>query len=317
MAGLRSLWLAAERAVASPGLWPIALAGFLVRGGIVLFVLPVVVLPSVVGLGTLVGPASLTPNGPTTGLLIRIALVVGFAVAALIGGTIVGAAAEVAMVQAVQPGPDRSADGPVEADQRSLVGQVAVVRLVSLVPVAIALAIGLPRLGQITYLELTSPTDLVTPIALRVAAQVPEVVAMIVLAWLASETWAGLAIRLVVLRGTSVISGLLGAFGLLVRRPVQILAVVLVSLVVAVAILGLVLVVLAWSWGLARATLLGSGGSAGISLMIATTLLFVACWTIGLGLAGGLATWRSVALTLTVGEDHRGSVRIAPERATL
>ena len=48
---------------ARPGLWPVALAGFLARGGIVLFVAPVVVAPSLVALATFIGPASITPTG--------------------------------------------------------------------------------------------------------------------------------------------------------------------------------------------------------------------------------------------------------------
>ena len=316
MAGLRALRLAAGRALAGPGLWPIALAGFLARGGIILFALPVLVLPSVVGLGTLVGPASITPNGPTAGLVVRITLVAGLALAALIAGTVVAAASEISLVQAGQLGADPSEHPPAAATV-GLLGRVVLIRLLSLVPLAIALAIGLPRLGQITYLELTAPTDLVTPIALRVAAQAPEVVGLIGLAWLVGEAWAGLAVRLVVLRGERVAAAFIGSVVLCLRRPVSIVGVVLVSLALAFVALGLVIVLISWSWEIARSALLGGGGLAGTGLVIASAVLFAACWAIGLGVAGVLATWRSLSLTLTVGEDHRGSIRMSPERATL
>jgi hypothetical protein len=305
MSGLRMVRLAASRSVASLELWPVALAGFLARGGIVIVCLPVVVVPSLVGLGTLVGPASLTPNGPTVGLVVRLVLVVTLGLVTLVLGTIIGAAAEIALVE---PGSARSP---------GMLGRVSLVRLVGLVPIALALALGLPRLGQAAYLELTAPTNLTDPFALRVAVQVPEVVALIVLAWAVGEAWAGLAVRLVVLRGAGVLAGLTGAIGLAVRRPLAVLAAIFLPLLVMLALLGLVLAGLAWSWGLARDQLLGAGGPAEVGPMIVSTLVFVTCWIAGLGLIGGLATWRSLSLTLTVGEDHRGSVRTNPERATL
>ena len=42
--------------LATPATWPLALATFLVRGGVVLVLLPIVVLPTTVGLGTAFGP---------------------------------------------------------------------------------------------------------------------------------------------------------------------------------------------------------------------------------------------------------------------
>src|SRR5204863_4478136 len=46
-----------------PALWPVALVGFLARGGIVLFLLAVVTPPSPVGLANLVGPTAVTATG--------------------------------------------------------------------------------------------------------------------------------------------------------------------------------------------------------------------------------------------------------------
>ena len=94
------------------------------------------------------------------------------------------------------------------------------IRLISLLPLAIAFAAGVQRLGQITYLELTLPTDLVTPIAIRVAARAPEVVSAILLAWLFGETWGGVATRLAVLRSAGLARALGGGLTLLLRRIV-------------------------------------------------------------------------------------------------
>jgi len=305
---LRSARNAAHDALASPGLWPVALAGFLARGGLVLFVAPVVIPPSLVGLATFIGPASITPTGPTIGLIVRIALGIGLLGAALLAGILVGAIAEIALISAGAAG---------RGSARRLLRRVVVIRLVSLVPVAAVLAIGIQRLGQIVYLELTLPTDLVTPIVIRVAAQAPEIVAAILVAWIFGETWGGLATRLAVLRDDGAGRALAGGLALFVRRIVAVLPLLGVSVLVAGLVLGLVIEAIGWSWGFAREALLGGSGTAALAAMAGSTLLFVACWAAGLAIAGALATWRAVAWTLVVGEDHRGSGRTAPERATL
>jgi hypothetical protein len=189
--------------------------------------------------------------------------------------------------------------------------------LISLLPVAIALGIGVQRLGQITYLELTLPTDLVTPIAIRVAARAPEVVGAILLAWLFGETWGGVATRLAVLRSAGLARALGGGLTLLLRRIVVVVPALVVSVLVALLVLSLAVGLTAWSWGLVRDVLLGGAGIGGVLAMVGSTLLFVICWAAGLTAAAVLATWRGLTWTLVVGEDHRGSGGPGPERGTL
>lgn len=309
MGGWRSAWTAAGRALAAPGLWPVALAGFLARGGIVVFVLPVIVPPSLVGLATFIGPASITPDGPTPGLLLRIALGVGLFGAAVLAGTAVGAAAEIALIGSFGGRSDRPA--------ARLLRRVVAIRLISLLPLAIAFGIGVQRLGQIAYLELTLPTDLVTPIAIRVAARAPEVVIAILLAWLFGETWGGVATRLAVLRSAGLARALGGGLTLLLRRIVVVVPALVVSVVVALLVLSLAIGLVAWSWAFVRDVLLAGTGIGGALTMAGSTLLFVTCWVAGLTSAGVLATWRGLTWTLVVGEDHRGSGGTGPERGTL
>jgi hypothetical protein len=309
LGGWRSPWTAASEALARSGSWPVALAGFLARGGIVLFVLPVIVPPSLVGLATFIGPASITPDGPTPGLIVRIALVVVVVGAALVAGTTVGAKAEIVLI--------RTASTPTDGPAPGILRRVVLIRLISLLPVAIVLGFGIQRLGEIAYLELTLPTDLVTPIAIRVAARAPEVVAAIFVAWLFGETWGGLATRLAVLREAGLARALGGGLALLVRRIVVVVPVLIVSVVVAVLVLGGAVGLISWSFGFVRDALLGGVGIGGVLAMIGSTLLFVACWVAGLGAAAVLATWRGLAWTLVVGEDHRGSGGPGPRRATL
>ncbi len=309
MTGWRSAWTAARDALARPGLWPIALAGFLARGGLALFVAPIIVPPSLVGLATFIGPASITPTGPTAGLIVRIAVATGLGAAALVAGITIAAGAEIALI-GLSPGESRQPSG-------RLLRRIVLIRLVSLLPLAVSLAVGVQRLGQIVYLELTLPTDLVTPIVIRVAAQAPEIVAGIILTWLLGETWGGLATRLAVLRGAGVGPALLGGLGLLARRMPTVLVLLGVSLIVAAGVLAGAIALIAWSWDLVRDALLGGVGFGAIPIAIAATLVFAACWLLALVAAGALGAWRAVAWTLLVGEDHRGSGGTDPGRATL
>ncbi len=311
MGGLRTAWRAAAWTGRNPGWWPVALAGFLARGGIVLFVVPIVAGPSLVGLATFIGPASITPGGPTPALLVRLAVGLSLAVAALLGGTIVAAAAEIVLVRAGRN------DRDVRWPERGLLGRVVVIRLVCLLPVVLVLGVVLPRLGEIAYLELTLPTDLASPIALRVAARAPEVVGAILVAWLLGETWAGLAVRLAILQPAGLARDLLGGLILPVRRIGLVGPVLVVSVVVAGAVLGLTVELVSWSWGYARDALLGGTGTGALPAAAATTLLFAACWAAGLTGAAVLATWRSLTWTVVTGQDHRGSGGTGSERGNL
>lgn len=314
MAGWRSVGSAVAAALGRPALWPIALAGFLARGGIVLFVAPIVSPPSLVGLATFIGPASITPSGPTSGLIIRIVVAAVVLGAGLLLGTIAGSAAELALIEDA----GRAIDLPAVDDPRpGLLRRIVVIRLVGLLPVAVVLGAGIQDLGQILYQELTLPTDLVTPIAVRVALRAPALVAAIVVTWLAGETLAGLATRLVVLRDAGTGPALGGALRLAVRRAVTVIPLSALSVLLAVGVLGLAIGLVSWSWDFARDVLLTAGGRGDLLALAASTLLFSGCWLIGLVLAGVLAAGRGVAWTLVVGQDHRGSGGTAPERATL
>jgi len=296
-------------AIGRPDLWPIALAGFLARGGIVLFVAPIVSPPSLVGLATFIGPASITPSGPTSGLILRIAVTAGVLGGAILLGTIAGSAAELALIE--QSGGSSGEAVP------GLLRRIVLIRLIGLLPVAVVLGLGIQELGQIVYQELTLPTDLVSPMVIRVAVRAPAIVGAILVAWLAGETWAGLATRLAVLRGAGVGRALTGAFGVVIRRATTVVPLAILSVLLAAGVLGLVIGLIGWSWDFVRAALLAPGGSGDLLALAGSTVLFIACWLSGLTIAGALAAGRGVAWTLVVGQDHRGSGGTVPEGATL
>jgi hypothetical protein len=93
--------VAAAMGLGRPRLWPLGLASFLLRGGFVLYLVPIVVVPSTVGVATWVGPTAITPGGPSerfTGIVVAFVL---FAVAWFVGGGLIAAAAEASLIRQV------------------------------------------------------------------------------------------------------------------------------------------------------------------------------------------------------------------------
>jgi len=268
-------------ALGRPGLWPIALAGFLARGGIVLFVAPIVSPPSLVGLATFIGPASITPTGPTSGLIVRIVVTAGVLGGAILLGTIAGSAAELALIEESWGSSGDRVPG--------LLRRIVLIRLIGLLPLVVVLGLGIQELGQIVYQELTLPTDLVSPMVIRVAVRAPAIVAAVVVTWLAGETWAGLATRLAVLRGASLGRALAGALGLALRRAIVVVPLAILSVLLAAGVLGLLIGLIAWSWDFIRDALLATSGNGNLLALAGSTLLFIVCWLGGLTIAGALA----------------------------
>ena len=64
--------------LAAPATWPLALGAFLIRGGILLVALPILVLPTPVGLGDIIAPAltSIAFGSVSTGMVVSIAAIV-------------------------------------------------------------------------------------------------------------------------------------------------------------------------------------------------------------------------------------------------
>ena len=147
-----------------PGLWVVALGGFLARGGIVLFLLPMAPLPSTVGLATLVGPTSVTAAGLTPDSIVRLVVVVTLGVAWLLAGNAIGAMTDLAVVDAAAPAADPAGR---HADPRRIARLVGL-RLAALVPLGVVVAITARPVGDLVYQELILPRDLATPLILRV-----------------------------------------------------------------------------------------------------------------------------------------------------
>ena len=302
MAWPRAMAAASDVAASRPRLWVFALLAFLARGGLVALVVPMLVLPTFVGLSNTVGPTSVTAAGPTARLIAMVATWLGIALGAIVGGTFIAAAAEVALYRAtVAPGADRAWSGfpsgliaATAPASRGIAPRVAAVRLVLLLPVAIALAAAVPAWVQVAYRELLLPTDLAVPLPVRVIAGAPLPSAVVVAAWLAAEVLGGLAARRIALRGSSVAGSLRAGAGDVARAPVSAFLTLMVAIGGTLLLLVPAVVVVGVAWDHARIALVDGTDAAGIIL---GTLVLAAVWAGCLVAAGIAAAWRSVLWT--------------------
>jgi hypothetical protein len=307
-------WPAAVRASAvllaqRPGLLAVGLAGFLARGGLLLFALPFVVLPTVVGVGNWIGPTSITAGGPSDRLLWLIGAFVGVGIAGLALGTVAGAFADLHLFRAADA-VDAALRGRPARDPRgatALLARLVLIRLLAIVPVSVALAWAANRFGAAAYRELILPDELVTPIVLRVLDRTRDVVAIVIGAWLLGELLGGLAVRHHLRRGDPVPVALLRPIVDLIRRPVTTVVTFALGAVLPLLALAPVLA-LAWAlFGGVRFTL--AGGDPVRTL--AATILFIAVWCAGLGAAAYVASWRSLLASFEVLRAGRSSAPVA------
>jgi len=287
-----------------PSWWLLALAGFLVRGGILLFVLAIVSLPSPLALSNVLAPdiqaIYLGQVGPATA--VRIAVAVFAAVTWLVGGSWIAAATEVVLVRdartaAVDEGlPVAPATDP----GRLLITRATLAHLLCLVPLAVAVGLGSIAIGEVGYREFINPSDS-SPVVLRVLAGAVGPVVAIVVAWILGEIVGGGAVRRVVLLGEPVPGAVGRATSALVRHPIGNLAAPLATLVVVALDLTAVLLVVTIVWSDVRDRLLDPAVD-GFALGL-TLLTFAGAWCLALIVTGLVAAWRSVAMSFETGRE--------------
>lgn len=282
-----------------PVSWALGLAGFLAGGGIVLVAWPILVLPTPTGLqNALGGPVStLVFGGPSPELLARIVGGITGGAALVLAGTLGGAWAERQGIAVVL---DAAADDGLALPPADLAGapgagRVAVVRLLSLVPVAIAAALAWTPLYDATYHELILPRDLVTPLPVRVLGEVPWLVLGLAAVWVLSDAAAAVGVRRLVLERRPVMASWLLGWADLVRRPHRIIPTALVGAGVLALLLGPAMVAAAIGWGRVRDILAGDREPV---IILGAVAIWVSIWLGGLVLAGVGAAVRAATWTL-------------------
>jgi hypothetical protein len=304
-------------ALGHPAWWLLAAAGFLVRGGIVVFLLAIVSLPSPLVLSNILGPL-IVPLAfgtllPETAVLFGAAIGVGLFW--LIAGSWFAAATEVALIrdarrvaaeEGVLPAAWSPANGPSEpGGGRRASARAAAAHLLAHVPTALAIGFGSVAIVAATYRELTIPSD-TGPIALRVAIAAAAPITVIVVLWLFGELLGGQAARRIALDDTSVLRSLRLAAADLVRHPVGtvlvplfLTAILALDLAAMLAVVAIVLTEVRDRLGDALADPVAS---------LLTVLTLGAAWVLALLVTGLIGAWRSVALSLEHGRrrDNRG-----------
>lgn len=294
--------------LASPATWPLALGAFLVRGGIVLIALPIVVLPTPVGLGTAIAPTlSSVAFGtiPPEFVIASGAIAVGV-FAWLVAGGWLAAALEAEAVGMVAGDEEVAGSGfegtraHVEPDTihlapATVAGRILVARLMTYLPLGVVLALGSVRLVFLTYRELTVPGDVATPIALRVLRAAPEVVVAAVVAWMFAEIVGAVAARHIVLADAGVGSALRTAARTTLRHPASVLARFWLPTVVLLAVLVPGARAAASAWEAVGAIL---GGTSDPFRVLVTVVAFVALWIVSLLLISVASAWRAAVWTV-------------------
>jgi hypothetical protein len=292
----------------------VALAGFLVRGGIALLVLPGLVLPSVIGVAGAVGISSFAIDGsPTRQLFLIVELAALVCLAWLAAAGFVGSLVDVWLIEAAV---DRgSASGRERALPNSgLLMDLVAVRGICLLPLAVAVAWAGTRIYSAAYAELMTPTNLVVPIFVRVVQSAADAVIVVAVAWLVMETVAGIAVRRMAMGGEGVGAALRGALEQIVRRPLTTVLTVMTWTAVSVATTAAAIVATAtafgWTLDVARlgqpiALTLGLGPLATTRdfrpvVFVLTSGVMAAAWIGGAAISGAASAWRSAAWTAEV-----------------
>jgi hypothetical protein len=310
-------WLGRTRLAATFGLAgsdvpTVALAGFLVRGGLVLLLLPSVVLPSVLGIAGATGAHAFTLSGDPTPWFVEVLAAVGVGLLVwLLLSAVIGSLVDVWLVRSALEVGDEDPRRAFPAASAGLILRLAAVRLLCLVPLAIALVWAGGRVYTATYNELITPSNLAVSLPLRVIGDATDAVAVVVATWLVCETIGAIAARRLILTGDAVWRAIAGALVQILRRPIWTLLAVVSSFAAStvVALATFLGTATAYDWvnDATRtekpiAETLGIGAFTitrdfrPVVFLLAVVALAIA-WLVALALSGVTSAWRSAAIT--------------------
>ena len=286
--------------LANPEWWAMSLAAFLVRGGILVILVPIVSLPSEAGLTNAFAPSvemlvlgGLSLQGVVFGTLIALLVV-----AALTGAGRLGSWLDLALVREASSDPDLELDWSA---RRASSTEAFGIRMLAHLPTLAALVYAGLRFVGATYDELLAPGSPGTPLAIRVVERAPDAALVAVVAWLLGETLGPLVARRLaageplggaIRRSLRQVGGAAG------------LATLVLTDAVLVAILLPFMLVAGNAWLHLRDVLLDSGNAVQLS---AALVLFVASWILGLATLGAALAWRATAWTVQVAPRRAGA----------
>ena len=279
-----------------PSSWAICLAGFLARGGILLFVLPLVRLPTTASLANQVVPV-LQPSifGTFTASFVQfvVVLVTGFLAWLIVGG-LIGAWADVTAVREALVDEEIGGwDGAAPPAGRGLLLRVAAARVIAHLPLVVWLLSIIPAVFLATYAELTNPGEVISHLFLRTLAHVPVQALVLVGLWWLGEAAGGLAARRIVIEEAALLQAVAGGWGDLARHARSSGLTLLVTTIgLGMAVIPALLAA-SFGWRFVRLSVPEGRALEGIVSVVA----FVSIWMGGLVIAAAAAAWRSHAWT--------------------
>ena len=294
--------------LAHPEWWAMALAAFLVRGGILVVILPLVSLPTPASLITTFAPPveALILGSPSVGGIVVGTLGVSVVLAAFALLSMAGSWFELALVR------EAATDDELDlgwVPRRVSAAAALGLRLAAHLPTLVALAYAFARLAIATRDELLSPGDPSVALVARVLLRAPDAVAFVVVAWLVGETVGALAARSHA-AGAGVRAALLGS----VRRVFDRRGLPTLLLTNAV-LLGFAIpfgLAVGRSWEHIIRALNQDFSPVQIG---AGLVLLVSTWVLGLALLGAALAWRATAWTVLVASALPGGPEAAPAPA--
>jgi hypothetical protein len=340
------LTTAAELVLAEPGSWLVSAAGFLARGGVVLFAAALLQLPSPITLTLVFGVDSVTATGdPTARLITTVAILILLGVLAVVAMLLIAAWTDVVSVARVWSKAGAASDasaGPAREvpDRRrrgwaraaSDVLAISWLQSLGILPGLLALALVAPMLRDVAVGELLLPTSLSVPFLVRVASDVagPLARALVILA--VSELLVTMATRQY-LAATGVRSSLRAygqALAQIVRQPLSVMATWLVGWLVLIGAMLFALSAVSLAWNEVRAVFLdvdfrpppapATGAPfplvAGIPVdalagALGAAVLLALVWISAIALIGMASAFRSTLWTLTVARQSTEQVGVA------
>jgi len=286
---------------ASPSTWLVAAAGFLARGGILVLAVPVLSLPTPVGVTLLVPPLSVTTSGVAAAFVPQLVVAGAALVVAAAAALVLGALADAVCWQRIGPlagsAADPATDESPAAVTAPLVGKLVAVELLALLPAAIAAALAASRLIAVGEQEYLLPSSLDVPYVVRVLGGASQSVIALAACLLLADVVNALVSRRVLRRAFRVGRSpaiLRPRRGL--RRVVRIAATWISAWVVTLVSLlpGLAAIELAWPGARDAYTATIARDQPGPAVLFAVTVIFVAAWAAAVLVAGLGSSIRTV-----------------------
>jgi hypothetical protein len=289
-----------------------ALVGFLLRGGFLVVLLPIVVLPSVIGVAGATGVDAFGIDGRPTAWLFEIAAIVAVIAAAyLILAFVVGSLVDLIVIGAALDRESGAAPRTRTLPGTGLVLDLAVIRAICAAPLGPVIYWAGVQIWASAYSELTTPTNLATPLVGRVLQAVAPAVALLVLTWLLSEVVGAIVIRRMVLFDTGIAQSFADGIFQMIRRPISTTATAFVSYGISAAAIGLAMDASATAFDWCR---IAARASQSITVTIGvapfsttrdfrpvvfalTAAALCVSWLAALVISGIASAWRSAALT--------------------